>query len=103
MQNMDKRFHALSNKHRLAIFNFLRREELACADSGTGCNVGDIAQQFDLALSTVSHHLKVLQEADLIKCEQRGQFVCCAINRRTVDELQAFFANVPSKKTSATT
>ncbi len=91
MEDMDKRFQALGNKNRLAIFDYLRKQEQACAEPGEGCNVGDIAQQFDLALSTISHHLKVLHDAGLIDCEQRGQFVCCTINQRTIDELKAFF------------
>ncbi len=93
---MDKKFQALANKNRLAIFEYLRQQECACMDENVGCNVGDIAQQFDLALSTISHHLRVLEEAELINCEQRGQFVCCTINQRTVSELQSFFSQASS-------
>ncbi len=98
MQEMVKRFHALANKNRLAIYDYLRAQDLTCASSGEGCNVGDIAQQFDLALSTISHHLKILYEAGLINCEQRGQFVYCTINQHTVDELESFFARVKSRQ-----
>jgi ArsR family transcriptional regulator, arsenate/arsenite/antimonite-responsive transcriptional repressor len=92
-KQQDKRFKALGNKHRLEIFQYIRKHELSCDDKGQCVNVGDVAKQFDLALSTVSHHLKVLYDAGLITCEQNGQQVFCSINRKTVDELRHFFAD----------
>jgi ArsR family transcriptional regulator len=92
MQEIGKRFQALANKNRLAIFEYLRQHELVWDGPPPGCNVGDIAGQFDLALSTVSHHLKVLHEAGLIKCEQRGQHTYCVVNWEAVDELREFLA-----------
>jgi len=98
MPDMNKCFKALANKHRLEIFEYLRKQEIHCSSSGEGCNVGDIAQQFDLALSTVSHHLKELFDAELINCVQRGQFVCCTINHQTVAELQSFFSSTEGSR-----
>lgn len=91
MQEALKRFKALANKHRLAIFEYLRQNEWICVSPKEGCNVGEIAQQFDLALSTVSHHLKVLHEAGLIKCEQCGQYTYCCINWDVVNQMREFF------------
>lgn len=100
-QEISKLFKALANKNRLAIFQFLRQHERVSVDraeEGEGCNVGDIAQQFDLALSTVSHHLRVLHESGLIKCEQRGQYTYCIVNREMVGELRDFFdADTPTQ------
>lgn len=48
------------------------------------------AGQFELALSTVSHHLRVLHEAGLIKCEQRGRYTYCGVNWETIEQLRAF-------------
>lgn len=93
MQNTVKLLKALSNENRLAIFEYLRHHDLSCSDPGQGCSVGDIAQQYDLALSTVSHHLKELKEAGLIKCEQRGQYTYCLINKEAVKELHNFFSS----------
>jgi ArsR family transcriptional regulator len=93
MQNAVKILKALSNENRLSIFEYLRRHDLSCDGPGEGCSVGDIAQQYDLALSTVSHHLKELKEAGLIKCEQRGQYTYCTINQEKVEELRNFFSS----------
>ncbi len=94
MENIAKLLKALSNENRLAIFEFLREHDLSCdGPEGCGCSVGDIAKQYDLALSTVSHHLKELKEAGLIKCEQRGQFTYCTVNQAQVQELRKFFSS----------
>jgi ArsR family transcriptional regulator len=89
----SKQFKALANRHRLAIFEYLRHQEAVAADAPDGScanNVGAVAEQFGLALSTVSHHLRVLYEAGLIQCEQRGQYVYCVINWETVRQMRQF-------------
>jgi ArsR family transcriptional regulator, arsenate/arsenite/antimonite-responsive transcriptional repressor len=91
-QEASKRFKALSNENRLAIFEYLRGRNPDCCGVDMTCNVGDVAEQFDLALSTISHHLKILNEAGLICCEQQGQRVCCYVNQQAVDELRNFFS-----------
>ena len=35
--------------------------------------VGEIAMNFDLTASTVSHHLQLLKRANLVKVERRGK------------------------------
>ena len=93
MNNTIKALKALSNENRLAIFEFLRQNDLSSDESGKGCTVGDIAQRYDLALSTVSHHIKELKEAGLVKCEQRGQSKYCTIKQETVENLRDFFSS----------
>ena len=91
-EDVTKRFKALANNNRLAIFAFLRGNDGCCGFEDHGPTVGDVAAQFDLALSTVSHHLKVLRDADLICCEPNGQQICCVINKDVVDQLRGFFS-----------
>lgn len=91
-QDFTRRFKALANKNRLAIFNYLRKHNKICDGAEGCCTVGSVAEQFDLALSTVSHHLKVLLDAGLIRCEQQGQFSYCSINPQSLEEMKAFFS-----------
>jgi ArsR family transcriptional regulator len=42
--------------------------------------------------STISHHLKELRQAGLIKMERRGQKIECWIDPETVTAMKAFFA-----------
>jgi ArsR family transcriptional regulator len=49
--------------------------------------VAEIVSQLPLAQSTVSQHLKVLQEAGLIFDEQAGTGRCCSLNLEAVTRL----------------
>ena len=76
-------FRALGDPSRLAIYEVIRR---GCSD-GEGRsdeelrrNIGEIAGEFNLSLSTVSHHIKELRNAGLIRCERRGQQIFCSID-----------------------
>ena len=91
MKQLTKIFKALANEHRLAIFDQIRRQELRCRGRFEGVSVCDVASLFNLALSTVSHHLKELREARLIVCEKRGQWVYCRVNHEVAKEVMAFF------------
>ncbi len=92
MADLSRRFKALADQNRLTIFEYLRQNESVCQCSDEGCCVGEIAQQFDLALSTVSHHLRVLKDAGLVICEKRGQHTYCTVDQVAVGELRTFFA-----------
>jgi ArsR family transcriptional regulator len=48
------------------------------------CVCGSIVDEFPLAQSTVSQHLKVLKEAGLVQGEVDGPRVCYCVNREAV-------------------
>lgn len=88
-------FKALSNPHRLAIFQRLSR----CCVPGTSCDVefakssvGEIGESLDIAPSTLSHHLKSLCQCGLIKMSRRGQFVDCSVDPDILNQLGRFFS-----------
>jgi ArsR family transcriptional regulator len=86
-------FKALSDPNRLAILELIRKRcaggcRLLAEDEGN--SVSAIADEFDLALSTVSHHLKELRNAGLIRCEKRGQWVYCAPDEKVLKEIAKF-------------
>ncbi|MFI5366807.1 MAG: ArsR/SmtB family transcription factor [Candidatus Binatia bacterium] len=81
---LSKLLRALANPNRLAIFERIHADGLCCRTDRKWNTVCAIAEDFHLALSTVSHHLKELRSAGLITCERRGQQVVCAINYDTL-------------------
>ncbi len=92
-QDLARIFRALGDPSRLAIFQLVRD----CCGEDTGHSsdelrnsVSEIARQFDLSLSTVSHHLKELRTAGLIKCERRGQHIFCSVDAEIVDLVAKF-------------
>jgi ArsR family transcriptional regulator len=64
---VEKISKALADKTRLRIF-----EAISASDQ---MNCGEIVSMRGISPATVSHHLKVLQEAGLIGCRREGQFV----------------------------
>ncbi len=55
----------------------------------SACICGDIVDELPLAQSTVSQHLKVLQEVGLIRGEVEGTKVCYCIEPRTLRRFKA--------------
>lgn len=89
---LARALRALANPNRLAIFERIHDEGLCCRTDRKGNTVCAIAEDFDLALSTVSHHLKELRDAGLITCERRGQQVVCAVNHATLNRMLALLS-----------
>ncbi len=58
------------------------------------CICGDIVEQIPLAQSTVSQHLKQLQEAGLIQGEIDGPRVCYCVNPTTLKRLKVLIAGL---------
>jgi DNA-binding transcriptional ArsR family regulator len=86
-------FRALGDPSRLAIFELIRD----CCGEGAEHSAGDlrqtvteIASAFDLSLSTVSHHLRELRLAGLIRCERRGQHILCSVEPEALSVVDRF-------------
>ena len=75
---MSRLFTALGDEHRQRI--------LLLFDENERLNVGDIAEVSTLTRSTVSHHLKILREANVLKSEKIGKEVWFWINCPWLEE-----------------
>lgn len=83
---------ALSNEKRLQILQWLKEpkknfKSSHCDVAKDGVCVGLIEQKVGLSQSTVSQYLMVLQQADLISTERRGQWTFCKRNEKTINAL----------------
>jgi len=98
-------FKALSHPNRLRV---LIRLISGCSAASGGRDdelcacVGEIAQDMNISPSTVSHHLKELRNAGLIRMERRGQKVECSVELSTVqgliDSLSGWFSGSDIKE-----
>ena len=64
-------FKALSDKTRREILTLLRAGPLS---------VGEIGEHFNISGATLSHHLSILRQADLIIDSKKGKFIYYELN-----------------------
>jgi ArsR family transcriptional regulator len=94
----DNVFAALASAPRRRILAYLSEASLTA---------GEIAERFDMTKPSLSKHLRILEEAGLVKSEKRGQFVHYSLADDnllgTLHDLLATFCPVggPLKKESA--
>jgi DNA-binding transcriptional ArsR family regulator len=48
------------------------------------CNIIRLAEDFNMSLPAVSKHIKILNEAGLIRKEKKGRFIYCSYNSETL-------------------
>jgi ArsR family transcriptional regulator, arsenate/arsenite/antimonite-responsive transcriptional repressor len=66
---------AIADPVRLQILEFLRSPQPVCCSRGDGVCACDFEAVLGLSQPTVSHHLKLLVEAGLVRAERRGRWV----------------------------
>ena len=87
---------ALGDENRLQIIKMLTGGEL-CA-----CKILDA---FNITQPTLSHHMKILAECNLINSRKEGKWTYYSINRKTISEFKSSVSvrmrkNSPEKKSS---
>jgi len=68
---IDRIFEALSSAVRRKILAFLSSGELSA---------GQIAERFEMSAPAISRHLSLLEAANLVTSERRGQFILYQLN-----------------------
>ena len=71
-------FKALSDKTRREILTLLRAGPLS---------VGEIGEHFNISGATLSHHLSILRQADLIIDSKKGNFIYYELNTTVLDDI----------------
>ena len=74
---LDRSFKALADPTRRRILALLRPGDLAA---------GEIASHFDMAWASVSHHLQVLRDAELVIATRDGQHILYSLNTTTLQD-----------------
>lgn len=75
---MNRIFKALNDPIRREILELLKDEDL---------NAGDIATHFNITKPSISHHLDILKQADLVVRVKKGQYVNYSLNKTVVDDI----------------
>lgn len=74
---------AMSDPTRREILSLLQKQDMTA---------GEIADRFAISNATISHHLKILREADLVTSEKEKQTITYRINMTVFQEFLAGIA-----------
>lgn len=87
---MNSIFKALNDETRRQILELLRESDL---------NAGEIAEHFQISKPSISHHLEILKNADLISQKKKGQFIIYSLNTTVFEEVLSWILTFnPIKK-----
>ena len=86
---MNAIFKALNDPTRREILEILKEKDLSA---------GDIANHFNISKPSISHHLDILRQADLISSEKKGQFVIYSINTTIMEDILQWILTLKQSK-----
>lgn len=75
---MNSLLKALNDPTRRAILELLKEQDL---------NAGSIAKHFKMSHPSISHHLDILKQANVVTSVKQGQYVVYSINLTVLDQL----------------
>ena len=82
---LQNTLRALSDPIRREILNLLK---------GGRMSAGDIVDHFDVTGASISRHLSVLKEADLIRDERQGKFIFYELNASVLEEILLWISDL---------
>jgi len=88
---MNDVFKALADPTRRVILELLAEEDR---------NAGEIAEYFNISKPSISHHLNILKNADLISDERQGQNIVYSLNTTVFQEVIKWFFDFTKKTDS---
>ena len=86
---MNILFKALGDPTRRQIIELLRKKDM---------NAGEIADHFNMSKPSISHHLDLLRQADVVQSVKEGQFITYSLNTTVFDEMVKWIMDVSEKK-----
>ena len=85
-------FKALSDPVRRQILELLRKGPLSA---------GDIASHFDMTGATISYHLKMLKQADLVFESREKNFIYYQLNTTVLEEILLWISTLKGDESDA--
>ncbi|KMY54407.1 MULTISPECIES: autorepressor SdpR family transcription factor [Bacillaceae] len=85
---MNEAFKALSDPSRRKILHLLKKEDLTA---------GEIAGHFNMTKPSISHHLNLLRQANLVESEKKGQHIIYSLNTSVFEDVVTWFMDFLTK------
>lgn len=88
---LQNTLRALSDPIRRQILNLLKEGRLSA---------GEIVERFDVTGASISRHLSVLKEADLIRDSREGKFIYYELNASVLEEILLWIADLKGEESN---
>ena len=83
--SLQNTLRALADPIRREILNLLKQGRLSA---------GEITDHFDVTAASISRHLSVLKDADLIRDERQGKFIYYELNASVLEEIMLWISDL---------
>lgn len=80
---------ALADPTRRQILALLKQRDM---------NAGEIAAEFNMTKPSISNHLNILKQADLVDSEKQGQNVVYSIKTSVIEDMLSTLSNLTNRK-----
>jgi DNA-binding transcriptional ArsR family regulator len=85
LMGLQQTTKAIADQTRREILNLLKRGRMSA---------GDIVSHFDMTGASISRHLSVLKEADLVRDEREGQFIYYELNTSVLEDVLCWIVTI---------
>lgn len=79
---------ALADPNRRKILSMLKSGEM---------NAGEIAEKFDMSKPSISNHLNILKQADLVDAEKKGQNVVYSLKTSVLEDMLSVLSSLTGR------
>lgn len=80
---------ALADPTRRKILELLKKQSL---------NAGEIASEFNMTKPSISNHLNILKQADLVDAEKVGQNVIYSLKTSVLEDMLSLLSNLTNRE-----
>ncbi|MEE1124552.1 MAG: autorepressor SdpR family transcription factor [Acutalibacteraceae bacterium] len=79
---------ALADPTRRKILELLKKKDM---------NAGEIAEEFNMTKPSISNHLSILKQADLVEAEKQGQNVIYSLKTSVLEDIMNMISNLTNR------
>lgn len=79
---------ALADPSRRKILELLKKQNM---------NAGEIAAEFNMTKPSISNHLNILKQADLVEAEKQGQNVVYSLKTSVLEDMLGLLSNLTNR------
>lgn len=87
-------FKAFADENRVRILYLLSEREMSASE---------LLEEMDIVQSTLSHHMKILCESEIVTAQTEGKWTYYTVNREAVEEASSLLSDLARNAQNATT